>query len=66
MSSCEDRLTTNHEKNVVRRVDDCQNGQSVVEGRWGREGGCTCVVQYQGLVDGAESVDFVNQAYLAI
>lgn len=44
---------------MVRRVHDCQNRQSVVEGRWGREGCCTGAVQHQGLVDGAESVNFV-------
>ena len=36
------------------------NADDEIEGRWEHEGGCTCAVQHQGLVDGAESVDFVN------
>jgi hypothetical protein len=33
--------------------------QSVVEGCWGCEGCCTSAVQHEGLVDGAESVNFM-------
>jgi len=42
-----------------------RTGKSVVEGRWGREGCCTSAVQHQGLVDGAESVDFVVSTFEA-
>jgi hypothetical protein len=49
---------------MVRRVHDCR-AQSVVEGRWRGEGSCTSTVQHQGLVDGAEAVDFVVSTFQA-
>jgi len=36
------------------------NADDEIEGRWGHEGGCTCAVQHQGLVDSAESVDLTS------